>query len=91
MVEVFKTNVNTRGQADMLVDLIHKTFNSYTANFDLDDCDKILRVKSTSGFIEAALLVDLLKNFGYKAEVLPDSDQFSGRLMEMMKNKYMFN
>ena len=48
MVEVFKTNVKDRDQAKMLIDQIQKTFTDFTANFDLEDCDKILRVKSTN-------------------------------------------
>jgi hypothetical protein len=75
MVEVFKTNVSNPKQAKMLLDQIHKVFNSYTANFDLEDCDKILRVKSGWGFIEHARLIALLKTFGFHAEVLPDEPQ----------------
>lgn len=72
MVEVFKTNVKHRGHANMLLDRIHNTCTDYTANFDLEDCDKILRVKSRAGFIEPSLLIDLLNNYGFAAEVLPD-------------------
>jgi hypothetical protein len=72
MIEVFKTNVTKPCEAAMLVDRIHKTFVNYTANFDLEDCDKILRVKCTIGWIQADQLIDLLKDFGFEAEVLPD-------------------
>ena len=75
MVEVFKTNVNERGHANMLIDLIHKTFIDYKANFDLWDCDKILRVECRTGLIIPATLIDLLKEFGFHAEVLPGDDQ----------------
>lgn len=92
MVEVFKTNVKDRDQAKMLVDRIHQTFNGYTANFDLDDCDKILRVKSLEGCIEATLLVDLLLNSGFHAEVLPDGDPLSEQLFRMVNlDDTMFN
>jgi hypothetical protein len=69
MIEVFKTNVKDRQHASMLVDQIHKTFGDYKANFDLEDCDKILRVKSP-GSIQPSQLISLLKGFGFKAEVL---------------------
>jgi len=75
MVEVFKTNVNERDHANMLIDLIHKTFINYKANFDLHDCDNILRVECRTGLIPPALLIDLLKEFGFQAEVLPGDDQ----------------
>ncbi len=56
----------------MLIEQIEKTFCNYIANFDLDDCDNILRVKSKTGTIHSSYLVDLLKEFGFHAEVLPD-------------------
>lgn len=73
MVEVFKTNVRRAGQAKMILDEIHKSFTDYTANFDLKDCDRILRVKCVAGAIRSSLLIDLVKAFGCYAEVLPDS------------------
>ena len=72
MVEVFKTNVNDHDHANKLISQIHKSFFEYTANFDLEDCDKILRVKCTTGVIQSSLLIDLLKDFGFHAEILPD-------------------
>jgi hypothetical protein len=72
MVEVFKTNVRDADQANILVGHIHRTFNNYKANFDLQDCDNILRVKCTAGSIQPSLLINLLNDFGYNAEVLPD-------------------
>ncbi|HEY9048268.1 MAG TPA: hypothetical protein VIN08_20315 [Ohtaekwangia sp.] len=74
MIEVFKTNVTEQRQAAMLIDRIHKTFVNYTANFDLEDCDKILRVKCSIGWVQAEPLIDLLKDFGFQAEVLPEND-----------------
>jgi hypothetical protein len=72
MVEVFKTNVKYRDHASILVNQIHKIFPEYNSNFDLEDCDKILRVECTTGFIQTPLLVKLLAYFGCIAQVLPD-------------------
>jgi len=72
MVEVFKTNVIDESHAQSLLDQIHKTFIDYKANFDLEDCDNILRVKCVNGTVDPSLLIDFLKDFGYDAEVLPD-------------------
>lgn len=72
MVEVFKTNVEYRQQAYVLVELIHRTFPFYRAHFDLTDCDKILRVVCTGGSVDAPLLIALLNNHGCHAQVLPD-------------------
>jgi len=72
MVEVFKTNVEHRVHAIMLIEQIHKTFSGYRANFDLEDCDRILRVTSVTGSVEAGELIRLLGEMGFEAEVLPD-------------------
>jgi hypothetical protein len=72
MIEVFKTNVHDHVHAKMLIEEIHETFIHYRANFDLEDCDRILRVKSSRGSVQPSFLINLLRNFGFKAEVLPD-------------------
>jgi len=73
MVEVFKTNVKERMHATMLIEQIHHAFTGYKANFDLDDCDSILRVKSTMGHVDSRSLIHLLKELGFNAEILPDT------------------
>lgn len=51
MIEVFRTNVQDPNHAIMLVSQINKTFDGYVANFDLEDCDNVLRVKFQAGGI----------------------------------------
>jgi hypothetical protein len=70
-VEVFKTNVETGEQAEQLITLIVQNSPQYAVNFDLDDCDRILRVKSSISIQEASLIAILQKN-GYDAAVLSD-------------------
>ncbi len=72
MIEVFKTDVNSKHDACMLMNIICSTFPEYEVNFDLEDCDKVLRVKNTRGEIHSTYLTKLLKDLGFKAEVLPD-------------------
>ena len=71
-VEVFKTNVADPEQAKWLVDQIERNFAKCKVNFDLDDCDRILRVVFDEE-IQSDTLIDLLENVGCKAEVLPDT------------------
>lgn len=71
MVEVFKTNVFHADQAKGLIEEIHIMSTAYKANFDLHDCDKILRIQSESE-INNQQLIELLQSFGFQAEVLPD-------------------
>ncbi|WP_419698204.1 hypothetical protein [Mucilaginibacter sp. NFX135] len=70
-VEVFKTDVNTRRYANKLLNQIHKTFKQYNANFDLDDCDKILRIQCNEDIIKSGTLISFLQVNGCFAEVLP--------------------
>ncbi len=72
MVEVFRTNVTDPHNAKMLVERIHQNFEGYKANFDLWDCDNILRVKSTNGNMAAALIISIVNDGGFIAEILPD-------------------
>lgn len=70
-VEVFKTNVETSEQAARLVHLIRERFPEYTVNFDLDDCDRILRIKSSDSIRESSLIT-ILNTHGVDAAVLTD-------------------
>ena len=45
MVEVFKTNVQESREANMLLDMLGQHFPGTKINFDLDDCDKVLRME----------------------------------------------
>jgi hypothetical protein len=73
-IEVFKTNVADPERAKWLVDQIEGTFTKCKVNFDLNDCDRILRVVS-DGEIQSDVLIDLLQNSGCSAEVLTDTIQ----------------
>ena len=73
-VEVFKTNVADPERAKWLVDQIERNFTNCRVNFDLEDCDRILRVVFEEK-IQSDMLIDLLKNVGCTAEVLPDTVQ----------------
>lgn len=55
----------------MLKEVFEQVYN-YEATFDLEDCDRILRIKS-SGNIHAGNIVKLMKDYGFKAEVLPEN------------------
>ncbi|MBA3828567.1 MAG: hypothetical protein H0X33_06495 [Taibaiella sp.] len=84
MIEVYKTNVTDQEHANILLDLIHKTFIDYNANFDLEDCDRILRVKCTKGVIHSPSVIDLLIRYGYCAEILQDNNASQEALISKM-------
>ncbi len=72
MIEVFKTNVNDKATATMLVAEIEKHFKGFLANFDLEDCDNILRINNPNGLVCPSDIVNLLELYGYDASVLED-------------------
>lgn len=74
MIEVFKTNVTDEAEAGNLLHQIHITFQDYEANFDLEDCDKILRVRSLSGEVDSYFIIAILREYGWRAEILPDDE-----------------
>ena len=68
MVEVFKTNVQKKTQCKMLLSILSEAFPSFKINFDLSDCDKVLRVEGDN--MEALRIMMLVKEFGFNCEVL---------------------
>jgi hypothetical protein len=72
MIEVFKTDVHEARYAHLIQQLLQTVFVGYEVSFDLEDCDKILRVKSDHLPIQPATLIDFLKQMGVHAEVLPE-------------------
>jgi len=75
MVEVFKTNIEDPLRARWLINKIHETFCNYEANFDLDDCDNILRVECSKGVVESQHMISFLEKYGCTAVVLEDEIQ----------------
>jgi len=73
MIEVFKTDVSDGRYARIIIEEIQMTFPYYEVNFDLQDCDKILRVKNTCGDVNSGLLINFVNNLGFHAEVLSDN------------------
>jgi hypothetical protein len=68
MIEVFKTNVEEIEQSNMIVGKLLEHFPNSIINFDLEDCDKILRIHSSS--ISNNKIIDLLNSHGFHCEVL---------------------
>ena len=46
-VEIFKTNIQKESDCDYVIAVIQNQFPDYKINFDLEDCDKILRIEGT--------------------------------------------
>jgi hypothetical protein len=68
MVEVFKTNVQKKAQSKMLLCILSEAFPSFKINFDLSDCDKVLRVEGDN--LDALPIMILVKEHGFTCEIL---------------------
>jgi hypothetical protein len=67
-VEVFKTNVQEKERSRLLIQKLVEQFPASKINFDLDDCDKILRVEGID--FCAQRIIELLKLNGHYCELL---------------------
>ena len=68
MVEVFKTNITDKEQADKIVQQLQVYLPAAKINFDLDDCDNILRVESPH--ISLSDITELVAAMGFYCEAL---------------------
>ena len=68
MIYVFKTSVKTKAQAKGLGPHIDKILRDAKWNFDLYDCDKILRIDSEENI--SVPIISLLKNHNFHCEEL---------------------
>jgi hypothetical protein len=62
MVEVFKTNVRSIRKAKLIVQKLEEEFPAYKINFDLNDCDKILRVQGKNILQEKIIQMFIQEN-----------------------------
>ncbi|HZW70418.1 MAG TPA: hypothetical protein VFF57_06055 [Hanamia sp.] len=68
MVEVFKTDVYEEEKSLAIVETLLQYFPDNEINFDLQDCDKILRIEGENVLSER--IKELLNEAGYRCEVL---------------------
>jgi hypothetical protein len=72
MVEVFKTNIRTRAQAQAIENSLLDAFDGYQINFDLEDCDRIMRIRSHYGPVDSERVCRIALAVGFEASVLSD-------------------
>lgn len=68
MIEVFKTNVQEESQCKIIIEKLLEHYPNSSINFDLEDCDKILRIHSA--IISNHNIIKILESYGYQCEVL---------------------
>lgn len=68
MIEVFKTNVKEKASAEMILSALVHSFPTIKPNFDLEDCDHVLRVEGSE--FTTTEIVNLLQSKGHYCEML---------------------
>ena len=70
-VLVFRTSVDTPQQARQLKPVLDKLMQSYEKwNFDLEECDRILRVEAFT--LQASIIIERLNREGFACAELED-------------------
>jgi len=63
MIYVFKTSVNTKGQVKRLKPHLNAILPTAKWNFDLEDCDRILRIDSEENIVWKIIELLTVHNF----------------------------
>jgi hypothetical protein len=72
MIEVFKTSVQDLQQARIVKQLLLVQNPLLEINFDLEDCDNILRIKNIEEAVDISSVLKFLNETGIYVEVLTD-------------------
>jgi len=70
MIVVFKTDVASKRDAKLILSHYRIFLPDWKINFDLDDCDKILRIDSGKEVVQVEQIKNTLTKFGCTAELL---------------------
>lgn len=70
MVEIFKTNVKSKKLAGKIIAALKTQLPAFNCNFDLDDCDRILRVQSTGCPVECKKIIRIVKSHDIEIALL---------------------
>ncbi|RYY71373.1 MAG: hypothetical protein EOO13_03400 [Chitinophagaceae bacterium] len=70
MILVYKTNINSKAKAKKTEKELNRLLQKSSWNFDLEDCDNILRVDSEKDVTK--ILKGKMREFGVEIEELPD-------------------
>lgn len=69
-IEIFKTNIQEQSQAEEVRGALINILPDARINFDLDDCDKILRIENLN--FNSSVIVSVVEELGFLCKVMPD-------------------
>ena len=70
MIFVFKTSVSNTPEIEKVKPLLNKHLENAKWNFDLEDCDHILRIDSLKEITQRT--IDILRSSGFDCQELED-------------------
>ncbi len=72
IVQVFKTDVQDQLVARRIILFLQQTLSHCRINFDLDDCDRILRIENQQESIAETRIQLFIASYGHHCEPLQD-------------------
>jgi hypothetical protein len=69
-VEIFRTDVTSQQRADGIVSLLSEVWPELKFNFDLDDCDNVLRIEYGQNPVDISSIITFVKNLHCSIELL---------------------
>jgi len=72
MIEVFKTNIIKKREARLILKQLLNMLPGAAVNFDLEDCDRVLRVESRSQNFDIRQVCGAVTKMGFDCHVLTD-------------------
>lgn len=75
MVQIFKTNVDDQKLADRILKKLRSHIPIHHFNFDLDDCDRILRAENVNTSVEVTHIMKIVTDMHIEISVFEDDQQ----------------
>ena len=72
MVEIFKTNVTNKRLANKVLKTLNESLPCHCFNFDMDDCDRILRAQTDGTPVQANKILQLVMEQAVEISLLED-------------------
>ncbi|WP_432672686.1 hypothetical protein [Flavobacterium sp. SM2513] len=72
MIEIYKTNISRKKEARQVAKQFKKSFPNCRIDFDLEDCDRILRIDTFNEALNNTAVLQLVLECGFYIEVLAD-------------------
>ena len=70
VAEIFKTNIDNSDTAELIIKQLKEILPRAKINFDLHDCDKILRIEATPCEIDIQAIINCVHKWNILIEVL---------------------